>query len=308
MKIPWGSPTVIKLRLLMVAVMIFLLAVLFWPSHTIFEFPIQSGQEAAITYLGKDFEYNLFVHSVDASAGTAELSVFIPARSAYPAPDSGSYAYSTEQNWAVTLKDFKEGETYDFKGGNYNGPLFKLEQADETQMLLSVMDSWTGDDAYNQGMQYSENETDQIAPLSVITDKAKYTQGETVNISITNNTGSDIEMCSTLYRIGRLNYSDDLIEWRQLILDNTGYSANETFIIHAGETIGASWNQTEQVWSSDWSSTNASQVAPGQYKIETIPLTGNYSSGGIGYIDRCYSRPAEFPLDKCDYSVIIEIE
>jgi hypothetical protein len=292
--------------------MMIVLAVLFWPSQTVYKFSVEPGHEATITYPGKDFEYNLFVHSVDASAGTANLSVFIPAWSAYSNPDS-SYTICLEQNWAVTLKDFKEGETYEFKGGNYDGPLFKLEQVDDTQVLLSVVNKWTSDDASTRGMQYTVNETAQVEPLNVATDKAKYIQGETVNVSITNNTSSDIEMCSTLYRIGRLNYSDDRIEWQQLMLDNAGYSAarysaNETFMLHAGESIGASWNQTEQACSDNWSGTNASQVPPGQYKIEAISLTGNYFFGSNGYTDRCYSRPAEFPLDNCDYSVIIEIE
>jgi hypothetical protein len=307
MKIPWGSPTVIKARLILVAILVIVLAVLLWPSHTVFQFSVEPGQEATITFSGKDFEYDLFVHSVDASAGTAELSIFVPAWSAHPAPKSGFSSYSTEQNWAVTLKDFREGKTYEFKEGNYNGPLFKLEQVNDTGVLLSVVDSWTGAYASNRGVQYSTNETAQIAPFSVTTEKAKYAQGETVNISIMNNTSSDIEMCSNLYRIGQLNYSDDRIEWRQLMLNNSGYSTNETFMLHAGESIGASWNQPEQVWSSDWSNTSTKQVTPGQYRIEAIPVTGNYSYG-MGYTDRCYSVPPEFPLDKLDYSVIIEIE
>jgi len=307
MKIPWGSPTVIKMRLILVAIMVFVLAVLLWPSQTLYKFSVEPRHEATITYPGKDFEYNLFVHSVDASAGTANLSVFIPAWSAYSNPDS-SYTICLEQNWAVTLKDFKVGETYRFEEGDNNVTLFKMTKVDDTQAVFSIMDSWLSDNPETQSVQFTTNPMVLNESLTVVTDKAQYVQGETVNFSITTNTSSDIEMCSTLYRIGRLNYSDSRIEWRQLMLDNMGYSANETFMLHAGESIGASWNQTEQIWSSDWSGTNASQVAPGQYKIEAIPVTGNYSYGGIGYTDRCYSRPAEFPLDNCDYSVIIEIE
>jgi hypothetical protein len=308
MKIPWGSPTVIKMRLILVAVMIFVLAVFFWPSHTVYNFSLQPGYETTVTFPDKDFEYNIFVHSVDASAGTAKLSVFIPAWSVYSTSESGSYTYSTEENRAVTLKDFKEGETYIFIEGSNDQPLFKLEKVDDIYVLFSVVDSWTGDDPSSQGMEFDASELIQETQLSVATDKAKYSQGETVNIGITNDTDDYIEICSALYRIGRLNYSDDRIEWRQLILGNAGYSANETFMMHADTTIGASWNQTEQVWSSDGSVTEAIQVAPGRYKIEAIPFTGNSSSVSMAYIDSCYSAPAEFPLDKSDYSVIIEIE
>jgi hypothetical protein len=302
MKSPWGSPTIIKARLVIVAVMMFVLAVLFWPSHTVYKFSVEPGHKATITIQGKDFEYNLFVHSVDASAGTAELSVFIPAWSI-----ARYDPYSTEQNRAVTLKDFKEGETYRFQEGNNDHPLFKLEQVNDNDVLFSVVDSWTGDYASNRGIQYSTNETAQIAPFNVTTEKVKYAQGEMVNISITNNTGGDIEMCSNLYRIGQLNYSDDRIEWRQLMLNNSGYSANETFILHAGESMGASWNQTEQVTSSGWSSPRTIQVALGQYRIEAIPSMGNSIYSIYGFTDPCYVPP-EFPLDKLDYSVIIEIE
>jgi hypothetical protein len=308
MKIAWGSPTIIKLRLLTVAIMIFVLAVLFWPSHTVSVFSVEPGQEATITILGKDFEYKLFVHSVNASTGTAELSVFIPAWSAYSTPGS-AYTIYTEQNWTVTLQGFKEGQTYEFKEGVNNGPLFKLEQVDDTQAQFSILDSWMGDDSNIQSMQFSMNEIAQAEPLSVVTDKAKYAQGETVNISITNNASSDTELCSALYRIARLNYSDDRIEGRQLMLDNAGYSANDSFVLHAGEAIGSTWNQMEQVASSEgngnWS---PSQVPPGQYKIEVLPATGNYSGFNSMLMDYCYSRPAEVPLDKCDYSTIIEIE
>jgi hypothetical protein len=306
MKFAWGSPTIIKARLLIVAIMIFVLAVLFWPSHTTSMFSVGSGQEATITFPGKDFEYDLFVHSVNVSAGTAELSVFIPAWSAYSTPGS-SYAICLEQNWAKTLKDFKKGDIYEFTEGNNSGPLFKLEQVDETQVQFSILDSWLSDNTATQSMQFTANPIVQNESLIVVSDKAKYAQGETVNISITNDTGGDVEMCSTLYRIGQLNYSDNRIEWRQLMLGNTGYSLNESFMLHDGESRGVSWNQTEQTCS-DGNSSNAVQVAPGQYKIEAIPFAGNYPYGSMAYIDRCYSTPAEFPLDKSDYSVIIEIE
>jgi len=282
--------------------MIFVLAVLFWPQHTIYKFSVEPGQEATITYPGRNFEYNLFVHSVDASAGTADLSVFIPAWSI-----AGYGPYSTEQNRAVTLKDFKEGETYKFDEGDNNVTLFKLDRVNDNDVLFSVVGSWTSDYKSTQGVQYSTNETAQIAPFSVTTEKAKYAQGETVNTSITNNTGGDIEMCSNLYRIGQLNYSDDRIEWRQLMLNNSGYSANETFILHAGESINATWNQTEQVTSSGWSSPRTIQVAPGQYRIEAIPSMGNSIYSIYGLTDPCYVPP-ELPLDENDYSVIIEIE
>jgi hypothetical protein len=313
MKIPWGSPTVIKMRLVIVAVIIFVLAVFLWPQHTIYSFSVEPGKEYTVSFQGKDFEYNLFVHSIDASAGTAELSVFIPARSVYPSTASDSAAYSTfalslEQNWAVTLKDFKVGETYRFEEGDNNVTLFKMTKVDDTQAVFSILDSWSSDNPETQGVEFTTKPIVLNESLSVATDKAKYAQGETVNISITNDTDSDIEMCDTMYRIGPLNSSDDRIEWRQLMLGNTGYSENDSFMLHAGESISASWNQTEQVWSSDWSVTEAIQVAPGRYKIEAIPFTGNPSSASMGYIDSCYSRPAEFPLDKLDYSVIIEIE
>lgn len=318
MKIPWGSPSVIRMRLIIVATIIFVLWVLFQPKHTVYCFSVEPGKEYTVSFQGKDFEYTLFVHSTDTPAGTAELSVFIPARSAYPSTASDSAAYSTfalslEQNRAVTLKDFKVGETYRFEEGDNNVTLFKMTKVDDTQAVFSIMDSWTSDNHETQGVQFSTkpmvlNESLTAFTETVVTDKARYAQGETVNISITNDTGNDIEMCDTMYRIGRLNSSDDRIEWRQLMLGNTGYSEYDSFMLHAGESISASWNQTEQVWSSNGSVTEAIQVAPGQYKIEAIPFTDNSFSISMAYIDSCYSAPAELPLDKLDYSVIIEIE
>jgi hypothetical protein len=307
MKIPWGSPAVIRMRLIIVAVVIFVLAVFFWPQQKVMYFSLNPGEGTTVTFAGKDFDYNLCVHSVDASTKTADISVFIPAYSAYSVP-GGSYQICLEQNQAVTLSNFREGQIYEFMEGSNGGPLFKLEHTDYETALFSVVDSWTGDNPETQNILLNLNPTAPNASPTVSTDKAKYDQGETVNISITNDTGSDIEMCSNLYRIGQMNYSDGRIEWRQLIISNPGYTANQTFVLHAGESVSASWNQTEQVWSSNGNVTEAVQVAPGRYKIEAIPFTDNSSSISMAYIDSCYSAPPQFPLDESDYSVIIEIE
>ena len=177
MKIRWGAPTETRSWLIIATLIIIVLAVLFWPNHTVYKFSVAPGQEATVNFTGKSFpdgmEYNLFVNSVNASAGTAEISVFVPASSAYSVPPEAGYeiswCWAGEQNWAVTLKDFAKGGTYVFKGGNYNGPLFKLEEVKDNQVLLSVADSWTGDDAYTRGMHYTLNQTARPKTLSVVT-------------------------------------------------------------------------------------------------------------------------------------------
>ena len=305
MKIPWGSSSLTKMRLVIVAVVIFILVVLFWPQHTTYYFSVEPGQEYTVTFQGNDFEYDLFVHSINAVAGTAELSIFIPAYSAYYVP--GGHAVCLEQNRAVTLQDFRVGETYRFEEGDNNVTLFKMTKVDNTQAVFSVLDSWLSDDPETQDIDFSINSIAQNESLTIVTDKAKYSQGETVNISITNDTDSDIKVCSALYRIGQLNYSDDRIEWRQLMLGATGYTANETFVLQAGESVSASWSQTEQVCI-DGTGTDAHQVAPGQYRIEAIIYRGDHPYGVTGYIDSCYSVLPELPLDECGYSVITEIE